>query len=77
MCNFFNIFIFKNILYLFFVIGFIMGVLVVIIVVYFLDVVKDCGIFSDDVVFLVFIYMVGEIIGCCGSGFFLGKWIYC
>lgn len=76
MRNFFNISIFKNTSYLFFAIGFTMGVPVVITVVYLPDVAKDCGIPSDDAALLVSIYMVGEIIGRCGSGFFSGKWIH-
>lgn len=74
--NFFNVSIFKNTSYLFFAIGFTMGVPVVITVVYLPDVAKDCGIPSDDAALLVSIYMVGEIIGRCGSGFFSGKLIH-
>nr|XP_022341514.1 monocarboxylate transporter 13-like isoform X2 [Crassostrea virginica]XP_022341515.1 monocarboxylate transporter 13-like isoform X2 [Crassostrea virginica] len=74
--NFFNVSIFQKSSYLFFAIGFTMGVPVVITVVYLPDVAKDCGIPSDDAALLVSIYMVGEIIGRCGSGFFSGKLIH-
>ncbi|XP_056004905.1 monocarboxylate transporter 13-like isoform X3 [Ostrea edulis] len=52
------------------------GVPVVITVVYLPDVAKDCGIPSDEAALLVSIYMVGEIIGRCGSGLFSGKLIH-
>ncbi|XP_061177880.1 monocarboxylate transporter 13-like [Saccostrea echinata] len=74
--NFFNASIFKNAQYIFFALGFTLGVPVVITVVYLPDVAEDCGIPSDDAALLISIYMVGEIIGRCGSGFFSGKLIH-
>jgi MFS family permease len=74
--NFFSISVFKNASYVFFAIGFTLGVPVVISVVYLPDVAKDCGIPSDEAALLVSIYMVGEIIGRCGSGLFSGKRIH-
>ncbi|XP_062607308.1 monocarboxylate transporter 13-like isoform X2 [Saccostrea cucullata] len=74
--NFFNASIFRNAQYIFFALGFTLGVPVVITVVYLPDVAEDCGISRDDGALLVSIYMVGEIIGRCGSGFFSGKLIH-
>lgn len=74
--NLFNMSVFKNASYVFFAIGFTLGVPVVITVVYLPDVAKDCGIPSDEAALLVSIYMVGEIIGRCGSGLFSGKLIH-
>ncbi|XP_061177881.1 monocarboxylate transporter 13-like [Saccostrea echinata] len=74
--NFFNASIFRNAQYIFFALGFTLGVPVVVTVVYLPDVAEDCGIPSDKAALLVSIYMVGEIIGRCGSGFFSGKLIH-